>query len=262
MSWVSVGIGAASTIGGLLGNKSAKKQQKQAIELQRQGLAFAQQQYADNQALYGGLNKDVVAQAQEGVQADLGGVSSRAAADVAQQYSGLGATLQRNQQRMGINPNSGQAQSAARQMGLSQALASAGGITRAREAERTNAEEQTWGRKFNVYQTGLGQINNSSQAVTNANNGLANSYAQQASNEANAAGGALGGGLSLISSGLKGKFGAPASVGMNTTTSGVVPSQAKTFAYPGINKAPLVSMPMPNTTLGNPNYFNTNDEPS
>lgn len=52
------------------------------------------------------------------------------------------------------------------------------------------------------------------------------------------------------------------SVGMNTTTSGVVPSQAKTFAYPGINKAPLVSMPMPGTTLGNPNYFNTNDEPS
>lgn len=267
MSWVgaSVGMGAVSAIGGLFGSKSAKKQQKQAIELQRQGLAFAKQQYADNQALYGGLNKDVVAQAQEGVKADLQGVSDRAAADVATQYSGIGAALQRNQARMGINPNSGRAESQMRSTALSQALASAGGITRARETERTSANEQTWNRKFGVYQTGLGQINNSTQAVTNANNNLANGYQNMANSTAQGAAGLMAAGGQLITSGLASKFGKPATTptdtGMNNTTSGVYASQAKTFAYPSINNAPLVSTPMANTTLNNSNYFNQNGEP-
>ena len=49
-----------------------------------------------------------------------------------------------------INPNSGRAESMARQSGIAQALGTAGNITANREAERRNAEQQTWDRRAHV----------------------------------------------------------------------------------------------------------------
>ena len=57
--------------------------------------------------------------------------------------------------RMGINPNSGMAQAQARQSALSQALGTAGAVTSARDAERRNAEQQTWARRYGM--AGMGQ---------------------------------------------------------------------------------------------------------
>lgn len=284
MSWVSVGVGAASVVSGLFGSKSAKKQQKQQLQLQRDSLNFAKDRYNEANTLYKPVQQLVVNDAMEGVKADLQGVSDRAAADVAQQYSGIGAALQRNQARMGINPNSGQAMAAQRQTALSQALASAGGITRSREAERNNAEQQTWSRRFSVGQMGVNQMNGTASAVNDASNGLASTYGNMANNTAQGAAGLMAAGGQLITGGLAGTFGQPtgtaplstnnplslsysglsanSNTGMNNATSGVVPSQAKTFTYPSIGgAAPSISTPMANTTLGNSNYFNQNGEP-
>ena len=251
MSWVSVGVGAASVVSGLFGSKSAKKQQKQQLQLQRDSLNFAKDRYNEANTLYKPVQQQVVNDAMEGVKADLQGVSDRAAADVAQQYSGIGAALQRNQARMGINPNSGQAMAAQRQTALSQALASAGGITRSREAERNNAEQQTWSRRFSVGQMGVNQMNGTASVVNDASNGLASTYGNMANNTAQGAAGLMAAGGQLITGGIMGKFGQssppsalPANTGMNNATSGVYASQAKTFAYPSINNAPLVSTPM------------------
>lgn len=256
MSWVTVGVGAASIAGGLLGSKSAKKLQKQQLQLQRDTLDFAKDRYSDAETLYKPVQQKVVDGAMEGVKADLQGVSDRAAADVAQQYSGLSAALQRNQTRMGINPNSGQAMSAMRQTALSQALATAGGITRARETERTNAEEQTWNRRYAVGQLGVNQMNGTASAVTSATNGLADTYGNMAASKAAAAGDLMAVGGQLLTRGLTSKFGgtptASTMAGMNTATTGVIPSQARTFAMPSVNNAPLVA-----TTL--PGYQNSNN---
>ena len=264
MSWVTVGVGAASIVGGVLGGKSAKKLQKQQLGLQRDSLNFAKQRYSDAETLYKPVQQKVVDGAMEGVKADLQGVSDRAAADVAQQYSGVTDALQRNQTRMGINPNSGQAMSAMRQTALSQALATAGGVTRARETERTNAEEQTWNRRFAVGQMGVNQMNGTASAVTSATNNIADSYGNMAASKAAAAGDLMAVGGQLLTKGLSAKFGSPAATpdavptnaGMNTTTSGVVPSQAKTFALPSINNAPLVATPLPGyQNANNPDPF-------
>lgn len=82
MSWVAVGVGAISTIGGLFGSSSAKKAQKKPIEL-RVTLNFNKQRYNDYNQQYGGLIDMVVSDAEKGAQADLGGVTSEANADTA-----------------------------------------------------------------------------------------------------------------------------------------------------------------------------------
>jgi hypothetical protein len=216
--------------------------QKQQLALQQEGLQFAKDRYNDANMLYKPIQQKVVDSAMEGVKADLGGVSSRAAADVAQQYSGLGAALQRNQARMGINPNSGQAMSQARLTGLSQALATAGGVTRAREAERTNAEDKTFQRQFAVGQMGVNQINGTASAVTSATNNMADAYGSMANSASQGANAMLGAGGYLITQGLNGKL------GMNTTNTGVTADslniQQPTLGGMGVQTyPPLISSP-------------------
>ena len=79
--------------------------------------------------MYGGLEQQLVNDANKGVVADLGGVTARAIGDTATQFKTNKAAQLRAQQRMGINPNSGRAESMARQSGIAQALGTAGNIT-------------------------------------------------------------------------------------------------------------------------------------
>lgn len=208
MSWVAAAVGGASLISGLSGSRSAKKQQKQALALQEQQLAFDKKRYADVQNQYGGVIQQNIDTAKQGVKADLQGVSDRTAADIALQYRGANEGMLRNQQRMGINPNSGRADSMARQSALSLALASAGGITANRENERRTAEQQTWDRRASISSQGINQINGSISDMRNSTNNMANTYSNMASQQAQQAGQLLSGagsmfGGAIASGGLK-----------------------------------------------------------
>ena len=86
---------------------------------------------------------------------------------------------------MGINPNSGRAESMARQSGIAQALGTAGNITTNREAERRNAEQQTWDRRAHVNNLGINQMNMSANGVNSAQHQLMNNYNNTAAQKLN-----------------------------------------------------------------------------
>lgn len=202
MSWVAVGVGAMSTIGGLFGSSSAKKAQKEANRINRDTLNFNKQRYNDYQEQYGGLIDMVVGDAQKGVQADLGRATSEAGADTATAFANVKQALDNQNQRMGINPNSGRAESSNRQTALSQAVATAGNVTNARNKERQFADETTWNRRYGVYQQGNAMLNGAAASMNQSMSSLADSYNTSATNQSNMANQAIAGGISTITQGL------------------------------------------------------------
>lgn len=204
MTWVAVGIGAVSAIGGLIGNNSAKKAQKEANRIARDTLNFNKQRYNDYNQQYGGLIDMVVSDAEKGVQADLGGVTSEANADTATAFDNAKQALDNQNQRLGINPNSGRAESSNRQLALNQAVATAGNVTNARNNERQFANDATWNRRYGVYQQGNAMLSGAAASVDNSMSNLSNSYANSAVSQSNMANQAIAGGISSITQGLLG----------------------------------------------------------
>lgn len=202
MSWVAVGVGAVSTIGGLFGSSSAKKAQKEANKIARDTLEFNKERYADYQNQYGGLIDLVVSDAEKGVQADLGRVTSEANADTATAFANAKQALDNQNQRLGINPNSGRAESTNRQLALNQAVATAGNVTNARNKERQYADDATWNRRYGVYQQGNSMLNSAASNVSSSMSSLADSYQTSANNQSNLANQAIAGGVSSITQGL------------------------------------------------------------
>lgn len=166
-------MGAVSLIGGISGKKSAKKDRREAMRIQAETLAFNKQRYDDYKSLYGDLEKDLVAGAQEGVEADIGGVTSRAVGDIEGRFAGDEAARTREMQRYGINPNSGRAESMARESGTQKALASAALINANRENERVRADQETWDRKRDVTTLGVNQMNMAAGNYTASAGGMA-----------------------------------------------------------------------------------------
>lgn len=188
MTYAAVAIGGASLLGGLAGSKSSRKSAKEALQLQREQLAFQKQRYAEYKALYGNTEKLLVDGAEKGVVADLNGVTNRASTDVATQFANAEDTRLRNAARMGINPNSGRADAIATQTGIARSLAASGNITANREAERRNAEQQTWNRRDSVTRLGVNQMNNAAAGMDNAANGMATTLNNQSATQAAQAG--------------------------------------------------------------------------
>ena len=195
MAAVAIGGSALSALGGIASSKSSKKTAREALALQREQFEFNKKRYNDYKTMYGGLEQMQVDAANKGVVADLGGVTSRAVGDVATQFTNAEEAQRRQQQRLGINPNSGRADSMGRQTGISKALAMAGNITSNRELERRNAEQQTWNRRAQVNQTGIaqmngsfGDMNQSSNAIVSTLNNQSAQQAQQAASLYGAAG--------------------------------------------------------------------------
>lgn len=218
MSWVAVGVGAVSAIGGLFGSSSAKKAQKEANRIARDTLNFNKQRYEDYQNQYGGLIDMVISDAEKGVQADLGRVTSEAGADTATAFASAKQALDNQNQRMGINPNSGRAESSERQFSLNQAVATAGNVTNARNTERQAASDDTWNRRYGVYQQGNAMLNGAAASVDSSMSSLSNSYANSAANQSNMANQAIAGGISSITQGLLGNPGAIKSLWGGATT--------------------------------------------
>lgn len=194
-------MAGASLIGGITGSRSSRRENKRARELQEAMFAFERQRYNDFKAKYGDIEDQLVADAKKGVIADLDGVTSRAAADVATQFGNAEQSRLRNMQRMGINPNSGRADALASRNAVAKSLASAGNITTGREAERRNAEQQTWNRRSGVAQFGAGLMQNAANGMNNAMGAMANTAAQQSANQASQAGALFGAAGQLIGMG-------------------------------------------------------------
>jgi hypothetical protein len=199
---VGATVAVIGIVGGYMASSKADKLQKEAIQLQRDQLDFSKQRYADYQSLYGDLDKQLVQSAKDGVNADLSGVTSRAEADVAQQYANAEAAQERNNASLGITPDSGRAQAASRSLGLEKATTAAYDISSQREAERRNADQQTFARRQTVAAMGDNQLNSDASFISNANSGIVNSLGGEAAiyqNEANqlygAGGTAIGMGL-------------------------------------------------------------------
>ena len=262
MTYAAVAVGGMSLLGGLSSSKSSKKAQKEANAIARETLNFNKQRYNDYKTMYGGLEQQLVNDANKGVVADLGGVTARAIGDTATQFKNQEAAQLRSNQRLGINPNSGRAESMGRQMGLSKALATAGNITTNREAERRNAEQQTWDRRSYVNNLGINQMNMSANGVNNANNQLMNNYNNTAAQKAQQAGsffsaaGAIGG---QYLSGLS------AAQSPNIQTSGIPTRNVSPYKMPtprantfvdGItgSNSPVIGQSRPPLTLLNMNY--------
>ena len=204
-------MAGASLIGGITGSRSSRKEAKKARELQEAMFAFERQRYNDFKSKYGDIENQLVADAKKGVIADLDGVTSRAAADVATQFGNAEESRLRNMQRMGINPNSGRADALASRNAIAKSLASAGNITAGREAERRNAEQQTWNRRSGVAQFGAGLMQNAASGMNNAMNAMASTAAQQSANQASQAGALFGAAGQLAGAGaFDGVFGGKA----------------------------------------------------
>jgi len=202
MTWIAAGIGAIGVIGGIAGNNSAKKTARESNKIARDTLNFNKEIYNDYKNKYGGIIDLVIADAEKGVDPDLGRVTSEASADTATAYKNAQQALDNQNQRMGINPNSGRAESSNRQTALSQAITTAGNVTNARNTERTKASEQTWNRRYGVYQQGNSLMSGSASNVANSMSNLANTYSNQATQQSNLSNQAIAGGISSITQGL------------------------------------------------------------
>lgn len=194
-------MAGASLIGGIAGSRSSKKLAKEQLALQREMFNFQRQHYLDYKAKYGGLEDQLIADAKKGVVADLQGVTNRAAADVATQFGNAEDARLRNMQRMGINPNSGRADAMAARNSVAQSLAAAGNITTGREAERRNADNQTWARRSAVTDLGVRQMNGAAQDMNSAQDRIASTYGNMANNAASQAEALYGAGGYLIGNG-------------------------------------------------------------
>ena len=129
----------------------------------------------DRENLYRPLEQKIVAEANEfDTPERREAAAGRAVADVGQQVSLAQAAQQRNQQRMGVNPNSGAALSMGNTMSLGEAAAKAGGANQARD----NIELQGYARKMDAANLGRGiassQATSAGVALNQGNSAVAN----------------------------------------------------------------------------------------
>lgn len=237
----SFGMSAISAISGYNDAKEARQLMRKQLALQKESLAFAKTRYNEAQALYGETRQKLVDAANEGVSADLQGVTDRASADVAQSFQKAQEETDRNLSRYGINPNSGRAMAAKAGTGVAKAAAESGLINASRRDEKRYADETTWNRRAFVGQMGANEINAANQGVNSAFSSSINALGDASStmqNSANAAyqtaGQFAGMGLSMLSP-TKTTVAAP--TGANPST--------PTYMYPaGSASGPAATQPV------------------
>ena len=177
-------IGGAA---GFIGGKEQKKQQKKADAANKQAMQIEQGQYDDARkrqqdydAMYGPIEKGYLSLVTQGVKPDIDGVTTRAIGDVNTQFANSEAARLRQMQRMGVNPNSGRADSLGRQLSLSRALALSGAINQSRQQEMDRAEDLTFARYQDANQTGINKLNGVQSNINSASTALSQTYANRA----------------------------------------------------------------------------------
>lgn len=172
----SIGLGVAGMAMGRSDAKKSRALMEQQLQLQREQLAFSKRRYDENQAMYGGLKQTLVDGANEGVNADLQGVTDRASADVAQSFDKAQGEAARGLSRYGINPNSGRAIALQTGLGMGKAATEANAINKSRREESRYAADTTWNRRFDVTRMGVGELSGAANDVSAAYSGLSNTY--------------------------------------------------------------------------------------
>lgn len=184
-------LGAIGTGLGLLQGRKDSKNAKQAsdksLAMQQAELDFSKKRYEDAKKQYQPIEDSLLALGKKGVVADYEGVTSRAIADVNEQFANAEAARLRQMQRMGVNPNSGRADAMGRQLALSKAMAASGSINGARRDERYRADNLNWDRLYNLNTLGANKMNGASNSLTNSQTNIANQYANRANNSQNQA---------------------------------------------------------------------------
>ena len=199
----------ASAVGSGLGLLSGRKKDKEAqrandqsLAMQQNQLAFDQKRYNDAMTQYKPIEDSLLAMAQENVEPDYDGFTTRAIGDVNTQFANGEAANTRSMQRMGINPNSGRADALGRNQALSRSLALVGTINGARRDERYRADNLNWDRKFNIASLGTNKMNGTAASLSNSQTNLTNLYARQASNAQSQSSGLYGAAGQLIGGAL------------------------------------------------------------
>ncbi len=190
----AIGTGL-SLLQGRKDSKNAKQASDKSLAMQSDQLAFDKKRYEDTQKAYQPIENNLLALGKQGVVADYDGVTSRAIADVNEQFANSEAARLRQMQRMGVNPNSGRADAMGRQLALTKALASAGTINGARRDERYRADNLTWDRLYNLNSLGANKMNGAANSLSNSQTNLSNQYANRAAasqSQSNALFGAAG----------------------------------------------------------------------
>lgn len=113
------------------------------LDFGRDQFDFFKSRWKEQEERYGGLRDQVVAEAERGAQADIAGVSGRAASDVQQSMDQEREQQRRQMAAYGLDPTSGRYQSQDRQFGLQAATAEASAVGQARRGERQRAQERT-----------------------------------------------------------------------------------------------------------------------
>lgn len=237
----SFGMSAVSAIAGINDSREAQSLMRKQLALQRESLEFAKTRYNEAQSLYGETRQKLVDSANEGVQADLQGVTDRASADVAQSFEKSQEEADRNLSRYGINPNSGRAIAAKQGIGVAKAAAESGLINASRRDEKRYADETTWNRLALVGQMGANEINAANSGVNSAFNSSINAYGDASNTVQNSANSAFQTAGQFAGMGLTAYLDKPAAT-KTTGTNPVTP----TFMYPaGSANGPVAQTAQP-----------------
>lgn len=174
-------------LGGFLGGKEKKKGQKAADQANAQSMALQQQQLADAKKRTEDYDKNFkpvenqwLASIRQGVNPDYDQITNSVIGDVNTQFAGAESARLRQMQRLGVNPNSGRADSLGRNLSLSRALALSGGINHASRQEKNRAEDLNYARQSDAVQVGVNKLNGAQLSVNSAANSLSQTYANKA----------------------------------------------------------------------------------
>ena len=120
--------------------RRSREAQEEANRIARERLEWQQGQMDQYDQMYGGLERQMIGEAERGAQADIHGVTARAASDVQQAFDQDRGQQRRQMASHGLDPTSGRYQGLDRQMGLQAAKAEAGAVNGARQQERAQSQ--------------------------------------------------------------------------------------------------------------------------
>ncbi len=170
-------------LGLLTGNKKdkqAKKASDESIGIQKDQLAFDQKRYEEANKMYSPIESSLLSRVMQDYKPNYQEVTTNAIGDVNTQFANTEDARIRAMQRMGVNPNSGRAESLARQFSLSKGAALAGAINTSRTTERNRADTVGWERLYNTMTLGANKMNGVTNSLATSKDALSRTYGNRA----------------------------------------------------------------------------------
>lgn len=170
-------------LGLLAGNKKdkqAKKASDESIGIQKDQLAFDQKRYEEANKMYSPIESSLLSRVMQDYKPNYQEVTTNAIGDVNTQFANTEDARIRAMQRMGVNPNSGRAESLARQFSLSKGAALAGAINTSRTTERNRADNVGWERLYNTMTLGANKMNGVTNSLATSKDALSRTYGNRA----------------------------------------------------------------------------------